>query len=216
MALRRAIRPRTDSLHSGSRSQYLSCGGTLQFSTRRHLNPVRNTRSNLLELTSVIPEMYEQHRIPKFFIAAFLLIALSRVSPQIRHGSDTSRFGEVSFPTSCSIVVQKQFDLGVSLLHSFEYDQASRQFREVLQQDRGCAMAYWGEAMSLNHPLWPQSSDTYLVDGWQLVQKAASQRKKSPREEAYIRSEEHTSELQSPMYLVCRLLLEKKKKRRNQ
>src|SRR5437763_5932736 len=29
---------------------------------------------------------------------------------------------------------------------------------------------------------------------------------------ASIRSEEHTSELQSPMYLVCRLLLEKKKK----
>src|SRR5437762_7418459 len=27
----------------------------------------------------------------------------------------------------------------------------------------------------------------------------------------YERSEEHTSELQSPMYLVCRLLLEKKK-----
>ena len=27
------------------------------------------------------------------------------------------------------------------------------------------------------------------------------------------RSEEHTSELQSPMYLVCRLLLEKKKKK---
>src|SRR5437762_6835828 len=27
----------------------------------------------------------------------------------------------------------------------------------------------------------------------------------------YARSEEHTSELQSPMYLVCRLLLEKKK-----
>src|SRR5437764_4902681 len=28
-----------------------------------------------------------------------------------------------------------------------------------------------------------------------------------------LRSEEHTSELQSPMYLVCRLLLEKKKHR---
>src|SRR5437762_4935272 len=28
-----------------------------------------------------------------------------------------------------------------------------------------------------------------------------------------LRSEEHTSELQSPMYLVCRLLLEKKKNR---
>src|SRR5437763_11335633 len=29
------------------------------------------------------------------------------------------------------------------------------------------------------------------------------------------RSEEHTSELQSPMYLVCRLLLEKKKKKKS-
>src|SRR5437879_10302481 len=29
------------------------------------------------------------------------------------------------------------------------------------------------------------------------------------------RSEEHTSELQSPMYLVCRLLLEKKKNKAN-
>src|SRR5437879_7474785 len=32
---------------------------------------------------------------------------------------------------------------------------------------------------------------------------------------AVTRSEEHTSELQSPMYLVCRLLLEKKKKHKN-
>ena len=30
------------------------------------------------------------------------------------------------------------------------------------------------------------------------------------------RSEEHTSELQSPMYLVCRLLLEKKKKKKRE
>src|SRR4051794_18344006 len=32
---------------------------------------------------------------------------------------------------------------------------------------------------------------------------------------AYSRSEEHTSELQSPVHLVCRLLLEKKKKKHN-
>src|SRR5437763_10865140 len=37
-----------------------------------------------------------------------------------------------------------------------------------------------------------------------------SQPSPSPR-----RSEEHTSELQSPMYLVCRLLLEKKKTHNN-
>src|SRR5437762_8599727 len=33
---------------------------------------------------------------------------------------------------------------------------------------------------------------------------------------AHLRSEEHTSELQSPMYLVCRLLLEKKKNNTSQ
>src|SRR3712207_8660303 len=34
-----------------------------------------------------------------------------------------------------------------------------------------------------------------------------------PRVELSVRSEEHTSELQSRQYLVCRLLLEKKKKK---
>src|SRR5690348_17687508 len=33
----------------------------------------------------------------------------------------------------------------------------------------------------------------------------------SQRDPAQLRSEEHTSELQSPVHLVCRLLLEKKK-----
>src|SRR5258708_9021311 len=36
---------------------------------------------------------------------------------------------------------------------------------------------------------------------------------RSARLEAFERSEEHTSELQSPDHLVCRLLLEKKKKK---
>src|SRR5258708_27380539 len=38
---------------------------------------------------------------------------------------------------------------------------------------------------------------------------------KSPRRSMPIRSEEHTSELQSPDHLVCRLLLEKKKTKHN-
>src|SRR2546426_7265818 len=36
-----------------------------------------------------------------------------------------------------------------------------------------------------------------------------------PRQTGAVRSEEHTSELQSPCNLVCRLLLEKKKKKNN-
>src|SRR5208337_4621708 len=44
-----------------------------------------------------------------------------------------------------------------------------------------------------------------------LAQPAAAERPVLADRE---RSEEHTSELQSPMYLVCRLLLEKKKKKK--
>src|SRR5437763_10790666 len=40
----------------------------------------------------------------------------------------------------------------------------------------------------------------------------ASSASRRTRRSRPARSEEHTSELQSPMYLVCRLLLEKKKK----
>src|SRR5437764_8726611 len=47
---------------------------------------------------------------------------------------------------------------------------------------------------------------------------AAARRRHEPERQARrgARSEEHTSELQSPMYLVCRLLLEKKKKKKKQ
>src|SRR5437879_9140562 len=67
-------------------------------------------------------------------------------------------------------------------------------------------------------------------DNWQDTQKAQIEQTGippgNPKESAIVsslppggipvcsmRSEEHTSELQSPMYLVCRLLLEKKKKK---
>src|SRR5437763_887556 len=50
---------------------------------------------------------------------------------------------------------------------------------------------------------------------WQELQQTAgscttSRRQPVPGSPPPLRSEEHTSELQSPMYLVCRLLLEKK------
>src|SRR5437763_4765624 len=51
------------------------------------------------------------------------------------------------------------------------------------------------------------SSRTTVTLGWPVTRSC------TPRENAR-RSEEHTSELQSPMYLVCRLLLEKKKKKK--
>src|SRR5437764_7003045 len=49
-----------------------------------------------------------------------------------------------------------------------------------------------------------------LVAGWLLGPLLGIERKLALVLAGAVRSEEHTSELQSPMYLVCRLLLEKK------
>src|SRR3712207_7691824 len=48
------------------------------------------------------------------------------------------------------------------------------------------------------------------VSAMKVLRGPVRQRRRNPRDRA-ARSEEHTSELQSRQYLVCRLLLEKKK-----
>ncbi len=69
---------------------------------------------------------------------------------------DDYNLGSVHFPTSGSDEAQPYFIRGVLLLHSFEYDRAAEEFRAAQRVDPDLAMAYWGEAMTYNHPLWNQ------------------------------------------------------------
>jgi len=64
------------------------------------------------------------------------------------------QFGDVSFALDCQYDVRETFDLAISLLHSFEYDEAEKAFVKVIDADPECAMAYWGVAMSIYHELW--------------------------------------------------------------
>ena len=67
--------------------------------------------------------------------------------------------------------------------------------RHFPQGERGGGLGY---SLKLTFYAWPQNTDRLFTDygaKWLMENE---------------RSEEHTSELQSPMYLVCRLLLEKK------
>lgn len=67
-----------------------------------------------------------------------------------------SRLGTIDFPTSGSAAARPHFVRGVLFLHSFEYDSAAQEFREAQRVDPGFAMAYWGEAMTYNHPVWEE------------------------------------------------------------
>ncbi|GAB3166276.1 hypothetical protein GCM10027291_11530 [Telluribacter humicola] len=46
------------------------------------------------------------------------------------------------------------FKKGLLLLHNFEYVDAAEAFVEAQQIDPNFVMAYWGEAMTYNHPVW--------------------------------------------------------------
>jgi len=101
---------------------------------------------------------------------------------------DPERLGSVSFPTSCAPAVQKQFQRGVAMMHSFWYEEAERTFNQVAQDDPGCAMASWGLAMSYFHPIWDGRGPdaAILKKGWEAVEKARSLGAKTERERDYV------------------------------
>jgi len=95
------------------------------------------------------------------------------------------QFGNVSFSLSCNFETRATFNLAVSLLHSFEYEEAEKAFVQVLDADPECAMAYWGVAMSISHSLWYQTDNSYLEKGSKLLE-IANKIPKGEREKDYL------------------------------
>ena len=96
-------------------------------------------------------------------------------------------FGDVSFALSCRYDLRETFNLGLSLMHSFEYAEAEKAFVSVLDQDPECLMAYWGTAMSiLNHPLSFKQNSKSLERGEKLLEVAQTLTPNNEREKDYI------------------------------
>src|SRR4026207_1787478 len=99
--------------------------------------------------------------------------------------------GRISFPTSGSAAAPPSFLRGVLLLQRLEFDDAAEAFREARRIDPGFAMAYWGEALTHNHPLWRyQNRDAALKVLAELGRTPEARRAKAPtaREQAYLAS----------------------------
>ncbi|MGH9532395.1 MAG: tetratricopeptide repeat protein [Terriglobales bacterium] len=121
-------------------------------------------------------------------LATILLFPLAVMADEKGHddGAPPEQLGEVSFPTSCTPAAQKNFVRGVALLHSFWYGEAGKAFESAATEEPGCAMAYWGVAMSLWHPLWEPPDEQSLADAWAAIQKAEAAGTKTPRERDYV------------------------------
>lgn len=101
-------------------------------------------------------------------------------------GTENQQYGTVDFQTSCGEKVTENINLGIKLLHSFEYDEAEKVFAKIIDQQPDCAMAYWGVAMSNFHPLWTPPTEAELQKGMKAIAIAQSFEEISKREQAYI------------------------------
>lgn len=68
--------------------------------------------------------------------------------------------GKIYFPTSANQVAKAHFVNGVLFLHNFEYERARNAFQQAENADPAFALAYWGEAMTYNYPIWNEQDLT--------------------------------------------------------
>ena len=109
------------------------------------------------------------------------------------HKTTASSLGEIDFPTSGSPEAQQPFLRGVLLLHNFEYDDAQVAFQRAQALDPGFAMAYWGEAMTMTHPLWGEQHVQQALNVLRRLAPTPSRRlaaAPTEREQGYLRAVE--------------------------
>jgi tetratricopeptide (TPR) repeat protein len=118
-------------------------------------------------------------------IAAVCLLLVYACATLVR----AAQLGTITFPTSGAPAAQPAFLEGVKDLHSFQFDEAALAFQKAEQIDPNFAMAYWGEAMSHNHPLWAEvdvPAAQKVLEKLAATPEARVARAKTEKEKAYI------------------------------
>lgn len=119
-------------------------------------------------------------------VLAWALSTVPLVAGQSHHPDELNeqQLGTVHFPTSCAPKVQRNFERGVALLHSFAFETAEATFRQVVTDDPHCAMAHWGIAKTFSRWGTPDARQRKL--GWDEIKIAKSVHARTGREQDYI------------------------------
>ena len=105
------------------------------------------------------------------FLFIFLIcISFIACKQNINQQPHSASLGHVELNISGMEEAKPHFEKGLLLLHSFEYDDAAEEFQKARSIDPEMVMAYWGEAMTQNHPLW---SRVNLDDARQVLNELA-------------------------------------------
>jgi tetratricopeptide (TPR) repeat protein len=123
-------------------------------------------------------------------LAACLIAAFAPVA--LAHSDDAAQktrreLGRVLFKTSCTAEAQQQFDRALAMLHSFYFPETVKAFNAIPETDPGCAIAWWGIAISQRpNPLVGPWDAATLKRGLDAVQKGESIGAKTQRERDWL------------------------------
>jgi len=88
----------------------------------------------------------------------------------------SQEYGATVFQNSGADAAQEPFLEGLLMLHSFEYEDAREAFQHAQRIDPDFAMAYWGEAMTYNHPVWFSQDKSAAVAALEKMGSTAAER----------------------------------------
>lgn len=129
--------------------------------------------------------MRKQKLLP--FITLFILGLSFSTNAQ------NSLLGKIDFLNSGSEEAQSAFYTGVLYLHNFEYADAARSFKQAQEIDPNFAMAYWGEALTKNHPIWYRQ---YTDDAISILNRYAPTREERAAKISTLREKQYLETLE--------------------
>lgn len=107
--------------------------------------------------------------------------------PEVIALADYGEMGSVRFDPGCADVANGHAIRGLTLLHHMTYLDANEAFVAATETDPTCTLGYWGQAMTIVHPVWPDVPDAEgLARGAELVRLARERTNPSGRASAYL------------------------------
>ncbi len=119
------------------------------------------------------------------------LAALAVITAVLNFPVYSQQYGSTDFPASGDPEAHAQFIRGLVMLHNFEYEDAREVFRQARSLDPDFVMAYWGEALTHEHPLWNEqnlAAARAVLNQLAPSDEARVEKAQTEREKAYIRS----------------------------
>ena len=116
-----------------------------------------------------------------------VIVLLAGWSVSWAHSGNPDKLGTIHFKVSGDAVTEKHIVRGVKLLHHMMYVEADREFSAALEHDPDCGFGYWGRAMAIVHPLWPDiPNGDDIKRGADLIKAGLARPTKDARERAYV------------------------------